>query len=115
MASNPTVRNAARLAATLAVLAIGGLALAPKSQALGPNDYIGRIALLGTTFCPRATLEADGRLLNIAEHSGLYSVIGATFGGDGKKTFALPDLRGKAPVADMRYCIVVDGIYPTRN
>jgi microcystin-dependent protein len=44
---------------------------------------------------PRGWLSCDGQLLEIQNHQALYSLIGTTYGGDGKKTFALPDLRGR--------------------
>ena len=106
----------AALASFAAAVAVASaLAFPPGAQALGTADYVGRIGLIGTTFCPHGTLEADGRLLQIAQFSTLYSLIGNSYGGDGKATFALPDLRGKEPIPDSRYCIVFDGIYPSPN
>ncbi|MBL6940281.1 MAG: tail fiber protein [Alphaproteobacteria bacterium] len=45
---------------------------------------------------PRAL--ADGSLLSIQQNQGLFSLLGNRYGGDGRKTFALPDLRGRVPV-----------------
>lgn len=60
--------------------------------------YLGQILLLPYNFWPRGTLPCDGRLLSIAQNSALFSLLGTTYGGDGIQTFALPDLRGCAPI-----------------
>lgn len=57
--------------------------------------FIGQVAATTTSFAPGGFMYAEGQLLRIAEYSGLFSVIGATYGGDGQETFALPDLRGR--------------------
>ncbi len=44
----------------------------------------------------------------------LFSLLGPTFGGDGIRTFALPDLRDKVPVPGTRHCLELEGVYPTR-
>lgn len=69
-------------------------AIAPAAQA-GPDEYIGEIVTVGFNFCPRGTMEADGRLLPINENTALFSLLGTTYGGDGRTSFALPDLRGR--------------------
>lgn len=78
--------------------ALAALTLASSVFACGDDDYIGSICTTSATFCPADTLEANGQLLPIAENQTLYSVIGTYYGGDGRNTFALPDLRGRAPV-----------------
>ncbi|RSK39991.1 phage tail protein [Mangrovimonas spongiae] len=60
--------------------------------------YLGDIKLTAITFEQRGWMECDGRLLSIAQHSALFSLLGITYGGDGITTFALPDLRGRVPV-----------------
>ena len=81
-------------AAALATLAI---ATAPTAEA-GPDEYIGEIITVGFNFCPRGTLEADGRLLSISENTALFSLFGTFYGGDGRTTFGLPDLRGRTVI-----------------
>ena len=54
--------------------------------------------MVGNTFCPRGWAEANGQLLPISSNTALFSLYGTTYGGDGRTTFALPDLRGRAPV-----------------
>lgn len=87
--------------------------VATEAAAQSDRNYIGQIILEPT--CPSWTLEADGRKLPIQAHAAMYSLFGTSFGGDGSKDFALPDLRGKAGVAGYRYCVVNGGRYPTRD
>ena len=60
--------------------------------------YIGEIRMFAGSFAPSGWAFCDGRLLPIAENDALFTLIGTTYGGDGQETFALPDLRGRAPV-----------------
>ncbi|NNM00569.1 MAG: phage tail protein [Gammaproteobacteria bacterium] len=64
----------------------------------GSSDYLGSICPVAFNFCPRGTAEAAGQLLPITNYQSLYSLYGTTYGGDGRTTFALPDLRGRAPI-----------------
>ena len=54
--------------------------------------------MVGFNFAPRAWALCNGQLLPINQNSALFSLLGTTYGGDGRTTFALPDLRGRAPV-----------------
>ncbi|WP_435745324.1 phage tail protein [Nocardioides sp. SYSU DS0663] len=60
--------------------------------------YVGEIRMFAGNFAPAGWAFCDGRLLPISENETLYQLIGTTYGGDGQETFALPDLRGRAPV-----------------
>lgn len=62
------------------------------------EPYIGQIILAGFNFAPLGYAKCDGQLLSIAQNTALFSLLGTTFGGDGQTTFALPDLRGRAPI-----------------
>ncbi len=73
------------------------MASAPAAEA--QEKYIGEVFLAGFNFCPRGSMAAAGQLLDIASNSALFSLYGTIYGGDGRTTFALPDLRGRAPVA----------------
>lgn len=75
------------------------------------DPLVGQIALFAFTFAPRGWLPCQGQLLLISQNTVLYSVIGATYGGDGTTTFALPDLRDVTP-RGLQYCISLQGIYP---
>jgi len=85
------------LAATVA-LSTAAL-LSPKPvEAQAADPFLGQIMMVGYTFCPRGWANADGQLLPISSNSALFSLYGTTFGGDGRTTFALPDLRGRVPM-----------------
>src|SRR5687767_12845768 len=62
------------------------------------DPYIGEIRMFAGNFAPAGWAFCDGRLLAISENDALFTLIGTTYGGDGQSTFALPDLRGRAPV-----------------
>jgi len=62
------------------------------------EPFIGMVILFGGSFAPRGWALCDGQLLPISENSALFSILGTTYGGDGRTTFALPDLRGRVPL-----------------
>lgn len=62
------------------------------------EPFIGEIRMVGFNFAPRGWAFCDGRLLAISQFSALFSLLGTVYGGNGTTTFALPDLRGRAPV-----------------
>ena len=63
------------------------------------ESYIGQLMLVGFQYAPRGWLSCDGKLLSISQFSTLFSLLGTTYGGDGRTTFALPDLRGRVPLS----------------
>lgn len=60
--------------------------------------YIGTILIWPMNWAPRGWVVCDGRLLTISQNQALYSLLGVQYGGDGKTTFAVPDLRGQVIV-----------------
>ena len=62
------------------------------------EPYVGEIRLFGFGTVPRGWARCDGQILQINTNQALYSILGATYGGNGSSTFALPDLRGRVPV-----------------
>lgn len=62
------------------------------------NGFTGEIRLFAGNFAPKGWAFCDGRLLPIKQYTALYSILGATYGGDDRSTFALPDLRGSVPI-----------------
>ncbi|NOT56941.1 MAG: phage tail protein, partial [Deltaproteobacteria bacterium] len=62
------------------------------------DPFIGEIIMFGGNFAPRGWAFCNGQLLSIAQNTALFSILGTTYGGDGRTTFALPDLRGRVPV-----------------
>ncbi len=61
--------------------------------------YVGEIRMFSGNYAPLGWLMCNGQLLSISENEVLYSLIGTTYGGDGRTTFGLPDLRGRVPIA----------------
>lgn len=66
------------------------------------DPFIGEVKLFAGNFAPRGWMFCDGQLLPIAQNSALFSILGTTYGGDGRTTFALPDLRGRVPLGPRR-------------
>jgi microcystin-dependent protein len=64
----------------------------------GSQPYVGEIAIFAGNFAPAGWVFCDGSLLPISEYDTLFNLIGTTYGGDGQETFAVPDLRGRAPM-----------------
>ncbi len=62
------------------------------------EPLIGQITLFAGNFAPRGWAFCDGQLLQISQNTALFSILGTAFGGDGRTTFALPDLRGRSPI-----------------
>jgi microcystin-dependent protein len=60
------------------------------------EPFIGQIQPFGFNFAPRGWAFCNGQLLPIAQNTALFSLLGTTYGGDGRTTFGLPDLRGRA-------------------
>lgn len=109
------------------------------------DPFIGEIMLFAGTFQPKGWAFCNGQLLSISQNQALYSILGTTYGGDGKINFALPDLRGRIPIGvgwapgldkvdlgetgglsthgiaptkgylGLNYCIALEGIYPPRQ
>ena len=65
---------------------------------MSSEPYLGSIAMFAGNFAPRGWALCGGQLLPIAQNAALFSILGTTFGGDGRTNFALPDLRGRGPV-----------------
>jgi len=86
------------LGATLGAALLGRAAQASPTQIASSSPYVGEIMLAGFTFTPVGWLECDGSLQSISDYEVLYSLVGTTYGGDGLNNFALPDLRGRAPM-----------------
>lgn len=64
-----------------------------------PNPAtLAEIMMVGFNFAPRGWAQCDGAILPINQFQSLYSLLGTTYGGDGRSSFALPDLRGRTPI-----------------
>lgn len=62
------------------------------------TPMVGEIRMFGGNFAPRGWALCEGQLIKVAENPALFSVVGTMYGGDGRTTFALPDLRGRVPI-----------------
>jgi microcystin-dependent protein len=85
----------------MALAAMGLFSVSMSQSALADCDmenYLGGVCMTAASYCPRGTIEANGQLLPISSYSALFSLYGTTFGGDGRTTFAIPDLRSRTPV-----------------
>ncbi len=62
------------------------------------EPFLAEIRIVGFNFAPRGWAFCDGQILPINQNQSLYSLLGTTYGGDGRTSFALPDLRGRTPM-----------------
>lgn len=62
------------------------------------DPFLGEIRMMSINWTPQGWAMCNGQLLPINQNQGLFSLLGTTFGGDGRVNFALPDLRGRVPI-----------------
>jgi len=62
------------------------------------EPFLAEIRIVGFNFAPRGWATCDGQIMPINQNQSLYSLLGTTYGGDGRTSFALPDLRGRVPI-----------------
>jgi len=62
------------------------------------EPFLAEIRIVGFNFAPRGWAFCDGQIMPINQNQSLYSLLGTTYGGDGRTSFALPDLRGRTPI-----------------
>lgn len=62
------------------------------------EPFVGEIRMFAGNFAPRGWANCDGQLLAISQNDALFSLFGTFYGGDGRTTFGLPDLRGRVPI-----------------
>lgn len=122
VSSSQVNQNFAALASAVDAVAArlgGGLSGSP-GDGLGcfQGGLLGQVFLFAGNFAPEGAQPADGKLLQVAQNTALYSVLGTRYGGDGTTTFALPDLRDVAPRAangaSASYFVCVAGEFPNR-
>ena len=86
-----------RMAGTLLLVGLYA-SLTPQLARAGTEPFLGQISWVAFNFAPQGWAPCQGQLLPINQNVPLFSLLGTTFGGDGVTTFALPDLRGRAPI-----------------
>ena len=64
------------------------------------DPFVGEIRMFGGNFAPRGWALCDGQLLQVSQNDALFSLLGTIYGGDGRTTFALPDLRGRLALGE---------------
>ncbi|MEM7780692.1 MAG: tail fiber protein [Pseudomonadota bacterium] len=101
---------------TAAACAIAASMSFVAAPAQAQDRYLAEVFVSAAAFCPRNTLPADGRLLQIDQNTALFSLLGTKYGGDGRETFGLPKLDGMQDRdgREVRFCIVTVGLYPSR-
>lgn len=72
--------------------------LTRSKEASMSEPFLGEIRIVGFNFAPRGWAYCDGQILPINQNQSLYSLLGTTYGGDGRTSFALPDLRSRTPI-----------------
>ena len=83
----------------MAAFAALGLGMAAQGPAMAEADpLLGQIRPVGFNFCPRGWAALNGQVLPINTNQSLYSLLGTMYGGDGRTSFALPDMRGRTLV-----------------
>jgi len=63
------------------------------------DPFLGQILLFAGNFAPRGYALCEGQLLSISSNQSLFAILGTTYGGDGRTSFGLPDLRGRVPLS----------------
>lgn len=84
------------IAATAALI---GTAFLGAPEASAQDRVLGDVFMFGGNFCPRGSVPANGQLMAVSENTALFSLYGTIYGGDGRTTFAVPDLQGRFPVS----------------
>src|SRR5512135_3601787 len=62
------------------------------------SPFVAEIRIFGFNFAPKGWAFCNGQLMPISQNTALFSLLGTTYGGDGKSTFGLPNLQGSAPM-----------------
>lgn len=62
------------------------------------DPFVGEIKMFAGNFAPRGFALCDGQLLSVSQNEALFSLLGTIYGGDGRTTYGLPDLRGRVPI-----------------
>ena len=78
--------------------------------------YIGEVRAMPFGFAPQGWMACQGQLLPLAQNTALFSLLGTTYGGDGRTNFGLPRLAPlQAASGTLQYCIATQGLFPPRS
>ena len=79
----------------LSALIAGTIFSGTSAVYAGDQPFIGEVQWFAGNFAPRGWAFCDGQILQISQNSALFSILGTTYGGDGRTTFGLPEVRGR--------------------
>jgi microcystin-dependent protein len=80
------------------------------------DNFVGEVRAMPFGFVPQGWAPCQGQLLQVEGNTALFALLGSTYGGDGKATFALPTLAPiKGQTGTLQYCIAIGGIFPPRQ
>lgn len=85
-------------ASALALMGWAATLVAPTQAQAQEQYFIAQTTFWAGNFAPRSWAECDGQLLAISSNNALFSLVGTIYGGDGRTTFGLPDMRGRASI-----------------
>ena len=83
-------------------------------NSMAQEPFVGEIRLFPYNFEPSGWIRCEGQFLPVSQYPILFSLLGTTFGGDGRTSFHLPNL-SEGPAANTFYYISLTGAYPSRN
>jgi microcystin-dependent protein len=86
------------LSLTITVSLFSGVFVSNQAQACSADPMLASMCVFAGNYAPRGFAFTDGQLLSISANSALFSLLGATYGGDGRTNFALPDTRGRSVI-----------------
>lgn len=86
------------LSLSLGIMLTSSALLSNPAQACSTEPLLGSLCVFAGNFAPRGWALANGQIMSISQNTALFSILGTTYGGDGKTTFALPDTRGRAVI-----------------
>lgn len=110
----PDLQNASPIPNAKYYIAMRGIY--PQRDGGGSHATIGSIALFPYDFAPGDWASCDGTIMNIGSNTVLFNLLDVNYGGDGSTTFGIPNLNNASPINNnIKYCICVYGIYPSRD
>ncbi len=82
----------------IALFVVANTFFAATESVQAQEPYLGEIRMFAGNFAPRGWALCDGQLLAVNQNDALFSLLGTMYGGDGRTTFGVPDLRGRVPM-----------------
>src|SRR3989337_856097 len=87
-----------RICASTSSYRCSGYSRRRRKENIMADPFVAEIRIFPFNFAPRGWAFCDGQLMPLSQNTALFSLLGTTYGGDGKSNFALPDLQGNAPM-----------------